>query len=295
MYFRQKKSPSGKVLQLIEAYRNNNGKPRQRVVVSLGNASIHEKNRKEIAKAVEKHLYGLQELFSPDYKQENRLWIDRIVKRVDREGRWRPFQKAFTEMSAENATQEDVVDGVLVDKIKHTDTTSLGPYLVGLHAWKILGMEHLLKRFGFNAAQCNTAANSIISRLVDPVSEHRLSQCTPQSSMSDLLECELTGKDRYYRVSDKLLAKKGVIEKHLRDTQGKLFNLDQSILLYDLTNSHFEGSCLQNQKAKRGKNKQKRNDCPQIVVGMVFNRDGFGMAHKVFEGTKNDSKSLVEK
>ncbi|MBN1511097.1 MAG: IS1634 family transposase [Phycisphaerae bacterium] len=46
-------------------------------------------------------------------------------------------------------------------------------------------------------------------------------------------------------------------------------------------------------KAKRGANKQKRNDCPQIVVGMVFDQYGFEMAHKVFKGTRNDGKSFV--
>jgi transposase len=52
--------------------------------------------------------------------------------------------------------------------------------------------------------------------------------------------------------------------------------------------------CPRNPKAKRGANKQKRNDCAQIVVGMVFDQYGFEMAHKVFEGTRNDGKSLVE-
>jgi len=294
MYFREKKSPSGKVLQLIEAYRDLNSKPRQRVVVSLGNASMPEETRKEVASAVSKHFYDLHgELFPPDYKQETQLWIDKIVKRVDREGRWRPFQKSLPEPSMEKDALE-VVDGVLVDKIKHTNTTPLGPSLLGLHAWKSLGMEKILKESGFNNAQCDAAALSIINRLVDPVSEYRLSKNSGQSALSDLLGCELTSKDRYYRVSDKLLAKKEIIEKSLRATEGKLFNLDQSILLYDLTNSHFEGNSLKNPKAKRGKNKQKRNDCPQIVVGMVFNRDGFSIAHKVFEGSKNDSKSLPE-
>lgn len=62
MFFRLKRSPSGQVLQLIESYRNNQGKPRQRVVVSLGDAAISRPDWKPIAKAVEKHLYGIVEL-----------------------------------------------------------------------------------------------------------------------------------------------------------------------------------------------------------------------------------------
>ena len=39
MFFRLKHSKSGQVLQLLESYRNQEGQPRQRVVVSLGDAA----------------------------------------------------------------------------------------------------------------------------------------------------------------------------------------------------------------------------------------------------------------
>jgi transposase len=74
--------------------------------------------------------------------------------------------------------------------------------------------------------------------------------------------------------------------------QGKLFETDRTLLLYDLTNSYFEGEALGNPKAKRGNSKEKRHDCPQIVLGMVFDRRGFELAHRVFEGNQSDGKSL---
>ena len=40
MFFRYKQSPSGQCLQLLEAYRNAQGQPRHRVVVSLGNLRV---------------------------------------------------------------------------------------------------------------------------------------------------------------------------------------------------------------------------------------------------------------
>ena len=40
MFFRLKHSKSGQVLQLLESYRNQEGQPRQRVVVSLGDAAL---------------------------------------------------------------------------------------------------------------------------------------------------------------------------------------------------------------------------------------------------------------
>jgi transposase len=62
-----------------------------------------------------------------------------------------------------------------------------------------------------------------------------------------------------------------------------LFNLDSTIYLYDLTSTYFEGLATMNRKAKRGNSRDHRADCKQIVVGLVVNRDGFPITHKIFE------------
>ncbi len=49
-----------------------------------------------------------------------------------------------------------------------------------------------------------------------------------------------------------------------------------------------------NGKAKRGKNKQKRHDCVQIVVGMVFDTEGFELGHRIFAGNRHDATTLLE-
>ncbi len=64
------------------------------------------------------------------------------------------------------------------------------------------------------------------------------------------------------------------------------------MILYDVTNTHFEGICSKNPKAKHGKNKQNRNDCRQVAVGMAFDENGFPLAHEVFEGNMADTKTL---
>ena len=294
MFFRLKKTPTGQVLQLTESYRNGDGKPRQRVVLSLGDAFIEEADKKAIAKSVEKKLYGIEELFPSENSRNARQWIDRIIKRVERDGRWRPLREASG--NEESSSSAEVLDGVLVDKVTHTNTSQLGPFLVGLHAWQSLGMGDFLKNLEFTNAQCYAAVVSVINRLVEPLSENALLDWLPGTALPELLNFELTpkSKDRFYRISDKLLEYESKIMKHLRVKQESIFNYDKSIILYDLTNTHFEGGCGRNQKAKRGRNKQKRNDCPQIVVGMVFNCDGFELGHKIFEGTRSDSKSLID-
>ena len=293
MFFRTKQSPSGRCLQLLESYRNAQGEPRHRVVVSLGDAPIAEAHRPLIARLVEQRLRGQAELACVGEQAGALKWADEIAKRIEREGRWR---SAPVPAGPGAATASGlVIDGVLADQITHTHTTPLGPSLVGWHAWQRLGLPELLEGLGFNAAQGQAAAASVINRLVDPGSELALVDWLPDSSLPELMGMEMgpAAKDRFYRVSDQLFKDRQGIEEHLRELQGKLFETDRTLLLYDLTNSYFEGEALGNPKAKRGHSKEKRNDCPQIVLGMVFDRRGFELAHRVFEGNQSDGKSLV--
>ena len=288
MFFREKFTKSGRVLKLIESYRDSASVPRHRTVASLGNAPLDKKDWGEVSKAVEDILYDRAELLPRELSEGQREWVDRITRQVGSENKWHPF--------ASTEAKPELIDGVLADKVTHTDTAELGTVLVGWESWKRLGMPELLHGLGFNRAQSLSAAISVINRLIDPCSEHNLLEWYRRTGLPELMGNALrgAGDDRFYRVSDKLLTYSKEIEQHLRQRQMDLFKLERTVLLYDLTNTHFEGLCARNPKAKRGKNKQKRNDCPQIVVGMVFDQYGFEMAHKIFEGNRHDSKSLVE-
>jgi transposase len=288
MFFRLKATRSGQVLRLIESYRDEAARPRHRAVTSLGNAPIERAAWKAIAKAAEDRLYGREVLLERPLSGTQAEWVDRIVRKVGNEGRWQPL--------AQPAASEDAIDGVRADAVSHTDTAELGPVLLGWEIWKRLGMPELLQTLGFNRSQSQAGAISVINRLIDPTSEHSLMDWYRRTGLPELMGNHLrgAGDDRFYRVSDRLLSRQAAIEAHLRERQSSLFNLDRTVLLYDLTNTHFEGLCAGNPKARRGANKQKRNDCAQIVVGMVFDQYGFEMAHKVFEGNRNDGKSLVE-
>ncbi len=310
MYFRVKKTPSGEVLQLIEAYRNSLGHSRSRTVISLGRARIPDKSWKPIAKAVEHKLYNTyyetDTLFEFEYTQAEQSWIDRILRLIDLKGGWKPNVKQTENKDTDNAesniqTEEDVekpeiVDGVEIENIDHCNDTELGAELVALHAWNELEIEKFLKTLGFNPKQCACAAVSVINRLVKPLSEHALAQWISTTSLPELIGSEILqgGDDPYYRVSDKLFKFKDQIKKHLINKEREYFNLERTVLLYDLTNTYFEGTALENPKSKRGCSKHKRNDCPQIVVGMVFDNNGFEVGHKIFEGNRNDATTITD-
>ena len=62
--------------------------------------------------------------------------------------------------------------------------------------------------------------------------------------------------------------------------------------MYDLTSTYFEGQALLNPKAQRGYSRDSRPDAKQVVVGLVINRDGFPLAHEVFDGNTQDRTTV---
>ncbi len=253
-----------------------------------------------VAKAVERQLGGQPELLPAQLTPQACQWVDAIAKRIERQNPQRaetaepPAALAPPAPAAAPAPKPPVLDGVLLGQVGHAHTAPLGPSLAGLHIWNHLQMPRLLQDLGFNQAQAEAAAISVIHRLASPGRERALLDWLPDSSLPELPELPATEgiQDRFYRVSDQLHKHQAALEKHLRQRQLELFQTKRTVLLYDLTNSYFEGEALGNPKAKRGKSKEKRNDCPQMVVGMIFDRAGCELAHQVFEGHQSDSQSL---
>jgi len=314
MFLRTKITPTGSVLQLVASYRDAEQRPRQRILASLGDVSVPEHLRSIIVRGVEARLSGQVDLTLDGTSAEAVTWIDRIVRQCDRRVPAGHEQTPTTPTPAPPAAEEVVVpapvadgpaavaaagdvmiDGVRAAQVTHQDTAVLGPVLVAQHAWASLQMPACLTQLGFPMSQQQAIAVEVINRLVDPVSEHALPSWVPTTALSELLDARHLpgGCDGYYRACDHLLLHRKAIAAHLRQQERAHFNLQRTILLYDLTNTYFEGQMEGNERAKRGKSKEKRNDCPQVVVGMVFDEHGFELGHELFDGNMNDGKSLV--
>jgi len=284
MYFRTKTVKGTPLLQLVESYRNVEGQPRQRVIASLGDAALPEDEKRAIAKAVASALQGQADwLDNEALSQEASSWVARIV------------QLARNSKGGNAAVEAATADGVLLDAIETQNVVQLGPQLVAMQAWEALALSSLLEELGMNRSAIASAQLMVANRLIEPLSEWALIEWSERTALPELLGLRLTksGKDRLYRTGDQLLKQRSVIESKLRQQQPDLFNLERSVVLYDVTNTHFEGVCAKNPKARHGKNKQKRNDCPQVAIGMAFDEHGLPLAHEVFEGNTADTTTLV--
>ena len=59
MYFRIKTTRSTLVVQLVHSYRDQDNRPRQKILLSLGSTDIPKKIWKEVAEEVENRLKGV--------------------------------------------------------------------------------------------------------------------------------------------------------------------------------------------------------------------------------------------
>ena len=84
------------------------------------------------------------------------------------------------------------------------------------------------------------------------------------------------------------------MEQYLSRKTNQLFDIQDNIILYDLTNSYFEGEKRHSSLARYGRSKEKRSDCPLVVLALVVNVEGFIKYSSVYQGNISDSKTLCD-
>ena len=171
----------------------------------------------------------------------------------------------------------------------------IGVEQIALHAVKQLTLDDKLKSLGFNQHQLAASLGTIIGRMATPASElatHGWLQTT--SGLGELIDYDFEdmGLDRLYQVSDQLWKHREAIETHLYQQARDLFSFSETITLYDLTNTFFEGEAKTNPKAKRGRSKEKRSDCPLVTLGLVLDGSGFPRKSQIFPGNASEPQSL---
>jgi hypothetical protein len=80
---------------------------------------------------------------------------------------------------------------------------------------------------------------------------------------------------RLYQASDLLWKHREALEVHLYGAEQSLFDFENTITLYDLTNTYFEREARGNSLAQRGHSKEKHSDCPLVTLGLVLDGNGF--------------------
>lgn len=262
---------------LVESVKTPKG-PRHHVVCSLGNLRPAPKEYwLQLSRKVEAALAG-QLPISADPQ------VEEIV--------------AKTSLGVESGSKRDIAGGVMidVDRVSTENPCEAGPVHVGHQMWQRIGMDEVLAQAGLNRRACALTEILVLNRLAQPSSERGTRRWVFRTALPDILGWEMpaVGENTFYRHLDKLHPQRELIESALAEREKTLFNLDSSVLLYDLTSTFFEGQCKKNPQARHGYSRDGRPDCKQVAVGLVVNRDGFPLAHEVFDGNRSDTTTVAD-
>jgi transposase len=258
---------------LVESVQTPKG-PRQRAICSLG--SLEPAPREQwlaLAHKLESTLQGQLSLETPQ--------LDTVV----------PMRrKRRPSLSVHSSS----VIEVEADRVDVEESREAGPVHAGHQMWRQLGLDGILSRAGLSKRACMVSEAMTLNRLIFPLSEHAMPDWIRRTAMGDILGTDFSQLDEnaLYRNLDRLHPNRERIERELAEQEKSLFNLDDTVYLYDLTSSYFEGLAKRNPQAKRGYSRDKRPDCKQVVVGLVLDRDGFPKAHEIFDGNVQDRSTV---
>lgn len=182
-----------------------------------------------------------------------------------------------------------------INSLQQIKPRSIGIESVGLHAMAELGFVDKLTELGVNGVMRAAIIGNVIGRMAKPASElSTWNWLKNQSALGELLEVDFEAMPhtRLYHASDMLIKHRAAIEDHIFSTVQNMFSLDETVTLYDLTNTYFEGDMDANSQAHRGRSKEKRSDCPLVTLGMVLDGSGFVRRSKTFEGNVSEGTTL---
>ena len=182
-----------------------------------------------------------------------------------------------------------------VDSLELTRPRTVGVEQLGLWAMQQVHFIEMLTGLGINGAQVATIVGSIIGRMAGVGSELATYKwLIKQSALGELLEVDYEALPlmTMYRAADVLWKHSSPIEQALFTRITDLFGFSTTITLYDLTNTYFEGEVPHNTKAKCGRSKEKRTDCPLVTLGLVLDGSGFVRRSQTFAGNVSEAGTL---
>jgi hypothetical protein len=278
--------------QLVESVRTPLG-PRQRIVLNLGFIDLPQNRWKELANVIESEIHKEKRLFKSDIEIENlaRHYASIIIKEQiqNRSEIIKSDNEAIT-----NKTEEPTYERIDIDSVSTSDVKTIGAEHIIVEALKTYQFDSILRDLNFSNNEIDYAKMLITGRLVHPGSERETARwINENSAIPELLASEVRVYDNaLHRTACLMMDHHDKIEHYLSQKAHGLFHLKETVILYDLTNTYFEGSKRDSKIAKPARSKDRRHDRPLITLALAVDEDGFPKRSKVLEGNISEPGTL---
>lgn len=294
MYIRKTKKQDPKTgkpyftYQLVESSRTEKG-PRQKILLSMGSdIELPAEDLPILAQRIEEIVCGYVNVIIAHSATVETLAQEYASLLINRQAN----QSKTISESTETPPDYQSID---LETIEYQEPRTVGVEHLLLSFASELNLQKELASLGFSEKEINLALGTIIARAAFPKSERATYEwLTTKSGLGELLGFNYkdTSLDHLYRISDKLFQNKESIEKHLEKAQQNIHGYQNTMILYDLTNTYMEGRSKGNPKAQRGRSKEKRTDCPLITLGLVINEHGFITRSSFLSGNVSEPGTL---
>lgn len=293
--------------RLVKSQRIN-GIPKHINILELGSLQeIPSENHKDLADRIEQLISNDTLLFSNQnvlieewahlfYRKlvkNNFSKANKVVNSFDIE-----HIGALFPASMDNIHQFDNIQQVKLDTFDSLTSHEIGGEWLCTQAIKELGLDNfLVHQLEWNSNETSVGMLGLLGRLLYPTSEKKTAEWLNENSAAMELYCPESGtvdRNRLMRCAKKLYQSKDKIEKHLSGKIESIYKIENKLILYDLTNTHFEGMMKKCPKAKYGRNKQKRSDCRQITLGLMADQDGFVKHSQYYDGNISEPKTFMD-
>ena len=266
---------------------------KQRAILYLGSSPLlkDKQNRDKVLGVLKANIFGVKELFPPKVSGE-------LIQ----------LASAFYEKYCLKYGDDNPTDGASIPPAPaKAEFHNIDIKQLEINHVKTFGAEHLCKQvldklelkqcftsIGMNNIQANKSLISIVARAIFSSSDYKTAQYLETNS--ELQQCydiedKITHK-QLYSIADNLYANRDKIDAFLYNRLTTLFNLDDKLVIFDISNTYFETRKQDSEIAKYGRSKEKRRDCPIVVFTGVINAEGFIRHSKIYEGNKSDMSTL---
>ena len=284
--------------RLVESYRQSDGRVTHRTILNVGYLdSVPVEKLNQIQKLLSEKVKHCNDPLFKEVTVEDEIvkqYVSTLYTRMIAEKRIDIYSEKKETKNSQTGKDLQRID---VNSIQNKEVREIGAEWLSYQALEQLQIQDFLEKQNWHREDIQLALTHIISRAVYPASELATSRWIVENSAV----CELTNypkekitKDKLYGISKKLYSVKENLEQHLSTRTNELFDIQDKIILYDLTNTYFEGRKEKSNLAKYGRSKEKRSDAKLVVLALVINAEGFIKYSSIFEGNMSDSKTIPQ-
>jgi transposase len=181
------------------------------------------------------------------------------------------------------------------DDLKFVSSRPAGGAYLLKALWQRLNIDDCLKKAldprSFTAPVADALFAMVANRALAPSSKLAIEQwAAGEVFLGDHQPLQV---QHFYRAMDFLLEHGEAIQKEVFWSTANLLNLTVDLIFFDTTNTYFEIDEPGPSDLKAfGKSKQKRDDLPQVTIGLAVTREGIPVRCWVLPGNQHDSQCV---